>query len=69
MKQSVGGTMKIKYKGIDLIVLWDECGFLSAVLLPDSSQDLMEILSCDTLKYCSEQVNKKYMDLNVEAYR
>lgn len=61
--------MKTSYLGVELILNADSCGSLTGVQLPNSEQDISQILSCDCLRYCSKVVNEDYMDKNVEAYR
>ena len=61
--------MKTTYLDVRLILSIDACGLLYSVQLPDSEQDIMNLLSCDCLKYCSKVANEYYMNTNMEAYR
>jgi len=62
--------MKTTYLGVRLILSVNKnTGLLQGVQVPDSEQDVMDVLSCDALKHCHEVANKDYMDSHVEAYR
>ena len=60
--------MKVRYLGVLLILSVDACGLLESVQLPDNEQNIMVILSCDCLKYCSKVADDDYMGNNKEAY-
>ena len=61
--------MKVRYMGILLILTVDACGLLESIQVPDSEQNIMNILDCNCLRFCSKIANDDYMGNNVEAYR